>query len=374
MAIYIGVYVSIVFFTLIYLYLPRNLRKKFKAPFYLLVIFVVIVTIFRKDIGTDYETYYEIYQNSPLPFKFLENPFGNRIEPGYGLLNVIAKFLGLGFPFVSLVCVCLVIVNYYKASKNFNLDFPVVFLTYLGLYFFSHNFNVVRHGLAASFIWHAFSLTTINESKKQSIILLLISALFHYISLIFIPFLWVVNRRISYKLMVITLISAVLIVILKLDIISQVLDLLFSWNSRYQFYKTVYYKNIGGESGYGLAIGVLVNLILIFVLIFVKARENVRTENQKVTNVLINGLYFALLSLLLLSKNGVFAERIGGVFYVSLIFILPLIFYLYFDRKSIRFLFSIIFVLYIGLYYFKTISIKDINGDFQYLPYRSIIN
>ncbi|AWW32230.1 hypothetical protein DN752_19955 [Echinicola strongylocentroti] len=374
MGIYLFIYLWVASLTFVYFELTEKYRKQLKIAFYLLIIFLIFVTILRREVGTDYETYLRIYENSPTLSQFFRKPFNGVIEPGYSFLNVIAKISSLGFPFVSFVCICLILYNYHAASRHFNLNFYLVFLTYVGLYFFSHNFNVIRHGVATSFIWHSFSLLVNKNNKKNSIALLVISSFFHYMSLLFIPFLWIMNKKISYKIIIGTLVFSIFLILTKLDLVTKVLDYLFYWSPKYQFYKSVYYINVGAEGNYGIAMGVIFNLLLIFSLIIVKARENTSKSSSDVNKIIFNGFYFSLLFLLLLSFNGVFAERIGGVFYVSLIFLLPLIFKMYFDERKVRFLFSMIFVLYIGMYYFKGISVKEADGEYQYLPYKSVIN
>lgn len=373
MEVYVGVYLFTAIFACLYLNVPANNRKALRIPVYLLIMVLIGFAIFRDGIGTDYETYLGLYKGSPDFLEFLGNPFYRDVEFGFGLLNSVAKTFNLGFPFVSFFCISVTLWNYNRATKNFGLDFTIVFLTYLGLYFISHNFNVVRHGLATSFVWHAFSLVILKKGMKQSLFLLIASSLFHSVSIVFIPFLWIIDKTISYKVMFISLIFAVLIVVLQWNIVTVILDSLFFWSSKYQFYKLVYYQNVGGEANYGLASGVVLNLILLLVLMYKRTRENNRHSTYRTNHILINGLYFALLALLLLNTNGVFAERIGGIFYVSLIFLIPLIFKIYFDVKTTRSVFSIVFVIYIGLYFFRTVTVKEKTGEFQYLPYKSIM-
>lgn len=373
MEVYVGIYFFTAIFACLYLNVPESNRKALRIPIYLMIMVLIGFVVFRDGIGTDYETYFGLYQGSPGLLEFLENPFYRDVEFGFGLLNAVAKTFNLGFPFVSFFCISVTLWNYNRAAKNFGLDFIIVFLTYLGLYFISHNFNVIRHGLATSFVWHAFSYVILKKGLKKSLFLLILSSLFHSVSIIFIPFLWIIDKTISYKVMFTSLLFAVLIVVLQLNIVTVILDSLFFWSSKYQFYKLVYYQNVGGETNYGLASGVVLNLILLIVLMYMKMRENNNHSTYQTNHILINGLYFALLALLLLSTNGVFAERIGGIFYVSLIFLIPLIFQIYFDFKTTRSVFSIIFVIYIGLYFFKTVTVKEKTGEYQYLPYKSVM-
>ena len=79
----------------------------------------------------------------------------------------------------------IIILIFKKVFPYFSSNLSLSFFLYVALFFLSFNFNVIRHGVMAAFVWNACHYWL--ESKKVSaIFLLVLGALFHVLSLTFL--------------------------------------------------------------------------------------------------------------------------------------------------------------------------------------------
>lgn len=152
--------------------------------------FIIFICGSRYGIGTDYWSYYNIYKGG----KDYE-----RIELGF---KSLVKFSWLISPdnfsfFIFLVAFLSIFIKCIYFSKLKNPFFAVVI--YVCLYYFPLDFNVIRQGLASSFIYFA-----VEEGKKKNLLgylLFLFAAFsFHYTSIIFLVLYPICRRKMTFKL------------------------------------------------------------------------------------------------------------------------------------------------------------------------------
>jgi len=326
---------------------------------------LIIVAGLRYGIGTDYWSYISIYQLAPRVSDIFSNSSGIAyIEPGFLLLNVISKALFGSFVGVATITCVIILFNIIRACKRFQIDILLALPIYVALFYLSHNFNIIRHGIAVSFVWVAFSY--VSERKFFKFLLhVLAGALFHKVALLAIPFYFFLNIRFKFWIIILVIIVCYVLGLLVNIFNNPLLTILLGDNEKFEFYVNDYYKNIGGNANFGLSIGTLLNIIWIFIIYhkwFIKAKSN--------NLLLANALLFGVCAVGLFNKNGVFVERISGLFYPSLIFIIPQ-FYLRF-KKQWLILFAI--MIYCLFYFVKVLSSKDRFGNYQYIPYKTVFN
>ena len=151
---------------------------------------VIFICGSRYGIGTDYWSYYNIYEGG----KDLE-----RIELGF---KSLIKFSWVVSPdnfsvFILLGAFLSIFVKsiYFSKLKN---PFFAIFM-YLCLYYFPLDFNVIRQGLASGFIYFA-----VEEGKKKNLrgylFFLCIACMFHYTAILFLILYPICSKKIEFKL------------------------------------------------------------------------------------------------------------------------------------------------------------------------------
>lgn len=326
------------------------------------IIFVVILILFaslRKGIGTDYESYVLIYNNLP-----------QNIEIGYKGLNILINKLGLGVATVFFISSCIMFINILKGLKRFKVDVGFAIFLYFCLYYLTHHYNIVRHGISASFVFVAMSLFKDKEYRKATFNLLLGST-FHIIAIFLLPVLLFANKKLSRtKFLVILFIGFILS---RIDIVMPIVNIFNKYFSssvfmyKLNYYLNDYYLNIGAEeTSYGLSIGLIARIMI---LVFVISLPQYYKKRMYETNILL----FGVVLMFILNSYGVFAERIVNVLYMIEIVILADVIYVFKKERFTRLIIGFIIVIYGTLFFGKLLSSVDLIGNYQYLPYRTII-
>ena len=159
--------------------------------FWLSILFAVLFSFLRYDLGGDYVAYYKLYQY-PAFYSidiFLKDYSSTDI--GFDVLVYISSSLGLGFNlFLALITLSqLLILNCVLKKFPENNKFAVFmfFFIFFGSYFL--NLVVLRQGLSAAFFFLAVFFVT-EKKYFLSIISYLLGCLFHKGLLFFFPFLF----------------------------------------------------------------------------------------------------------------------------------------------------------------------------------------
>lgn len=139
-------------------------------------------------IGTDTLSYIEIYSYMPSIDEYLTNfqtgYHGNRMEWGFFILLSILK--GLSFPpnlmliAISLGSLVTLAIAYRRICPNYYLG---VFIFTVSILFLTLQYNILRQGLATSFVILAFS-NLIEKKKGYYLFFSLIAVSFHVIALV----------------------------------------------------------------------------------------------------------------------------------------------------------------------------------------------
>lgn len=329
-------------------------------PFF--IVALICMAGLRVGIGADYESYMNIYKNAPGlgDIQFIHFAL---VEPGYLLLNVFAKSLNLGFPFVAFTLSTIIFCNLLLICRRVAISPLLVIPLYFALFYLSHQFNILRHGIAISFIWLGF--TYIKDKRFfKFIIYLLLGALFHKVALIAIPFYFILRFRFRFWVVVAGL-GASFLIGLKFEFLNNpIFAILFADSERYQYYMNDYYLNIKSQASFGISLGTLLNMVWIL-LIYHKWFLDERPDNI----IFANALFFGVCAVGLFNKNGVFVERISGLFYPALLLIIPQ-FYLKFRKQ---WLIVFLVMAYCTFYFLKVITTKNRFGEYEYIPYKSLL-
>ncbi len=221
-------YYFIIFFTTILVAISGRIsvgkfRNIGKCLFWFAVILPVMISGFRYGIGVDYFNYSDIYYSLTSNNNILDDILNTRYEPGWILLNHVVKLVFNDVTYVFIISSLIIWVCNFKAiydNKNWIRLGTGMLILLTTLY--NPSFNIIRISVGASIIMLAVK-PIIDKKPLKFIFMVLIAACFHYTALIFLPVYWVVNsssNNIGLIKRVITLISAVLVVILARPILS----------------------------------------------------------------------------------------------------------------------------------------------------------
>lgn len=323
----------------------------------ILLLFAMVV--FRYDVGSDYLGYREYYnQIHPLLSLSVEDFF---VEPGYVLLSSLLRSIGAPFEVLSFILFLMIVYNLRKAIACFSINRPLSVVLYVFLFFLSFHFNLVRHGVMVSFVWKGYSLWLVGK-KSKAVISLLCGAMFHALSLCFLPLLLIRLKKYPIYVYVGILVFSFFIA-LHPDMVISFFDMLLSpvagTDNRLFFYLN------GGHSGQlnesSLTMGMFFNIV-IFCISYLWLTD---TKSIFLYNILFVGIVFFLL----FNSFGAISERIASTCYVANIFIIPSIWNLVHVNRW-RCLCLVAVLLYGTLMFNKEVSKDSAN----YVPFTTIFS
>jgi len=338
----------------------------------LIVLYLVTLVALRKNVGSDWLMYTWIYDSiRPFTMNFVFDYFEGSTKHEFLYVFFESIFVASGFEkpylffgFISLTSFLIM----YKAMRNFGFtSLSLSFFIYFCFFFLSFHFNIIRHGIMVSFVWLAFSYITKKKMMKYMVIIL-IGSMFHISAIFFLPFYFILDKNISSKGIFFILITSFLIYWSSafsffLNKISFLIPGGSSILTSLQYYNSEYYD---GDSSYGISLGMIIYVILVLALINIK--KHIKKPNYK---ILHNSLLMAVCFAFIFNSLGVFVQRIVSVFYISLIFILPMITEVRAYRK-IKPLLVLMVIIYGGLLFYGTVYVAKGDGSYQFLPYKTI--
>ena len=334
-----------------------------KHPFgkgFVAVIFVLVAVVVgcRNNVGADWNSYVKSYY---LGMFYDESKGTERsIEPIYMICQQFFHSLGfthaIFFMFLSLLSLSC----YYKATKLIGIKyFMTVFLVYFSLVFLNYQFNVIRQGMMASFVWLAFAYKTVGNIRA-SVISIVIALGFHYTAIAFIPFIFIADKLFSIK--VVFIIIGVSFASLLLDVSYRILSLFPLLETLERTSNFVTSETFHVETG--LTFGMML-MLLIFFVVYHYFRNDYNNDSR--LRMLTNIILFDFLLSCMFNSFSIFQERVCRVLFFSLVFLLPLMI-----EKMRKPLFRGIAVTVVILYAFisfpKTFAVHD--GYSTLLPYQ----
>lgn len=339
----------------------ESLLKQKNYAFSLVFIFASIIVAVRYQVGNDWSNYVKDYQTTPelsdLKPKHFEREFL------YVILVSFFKTIGGGYQilffFFSILTTGTLLIGIYKFEKKCLF---LAFLIYFSYHFLQYEMNMVRHGIAASWMFLAFYYSSQRDFKRY-LLYNIIAALFQAFALIFIPFFWL--NRINFnwkKLLIITGIGV--FVFVSLDLFNVGLTIPFFQN-RINYYLDDYYSGTDNTS-YGISLGMIFYFVLaIFARFFIFKREY---EESMLYRVIINALIYSFVVGVALNSVAIFVERIVGVLNMTSIILLPMIMNRYKkEKKLVIFAFIILYC----IFFFRAVLLTPgpMGIGFHYVPY-----
>lgn len=162
------------------------------SVYLLLLTLLVVGTLRGEGIGSDYFSYFYVYRDK-------EN-----IEIGFSLLADLVKFCGGSFhTFLGVVFAVSISLKAFVFSKM-SLYPLLSLMIYLGFWFLTYDMNGIRQGIAFAFT----GLATYFVWKKENIgywVSCICALLLHYSSVVFLPFIFLIHRKCSLKIILLIL-------------------------------------------------------------------------------------------------------------------------------------------------------------------------
>ncbi|MCA4806985.1 EpsG family protein [Myroides odoratimimus] len=146
-----------------------------------LIIYCFLVGLRDLTIGSDTLSYFGIWQNV--------NNFEFEGEYVFGALMFVLKNSGFSFSFFLFIIVLMFSVYVYKSFKLLGYTFGInpflLLFSFISFFFFeSITINVIRQGLALSFLLYSWTLYVTHSRKKYYIFYLFLAVLTHTTSII----------------------------------------------------------------------------------------------------------------------------------------------------------------------------------------------
>ena len=337
----------------------EHLKKK---PFNdAIVSVVIIVAAFlvacRVEVGADWSNYKFIFYNGYDSTGRAESS----LEPLFLLCRTV--FFSFGFThavfFLFLSLASLFAIR--KASNLLGIRyFMTVLLVYYSMFFLNYQFNIVRHGLMASFVWLSFAYKSRGE-VLAAIISILVAVGFHITALIYVPFLFFLDKRIPKLVVFIILASSYLSFYLRVS--SRIIGL---FPFLFELERTAtFVTNEKFMESYGLTLGSQIQVVL-FLFLYFRFPGSYKWNTG--FRVLLNSLLFGFMLLCVLNAFHAIISRICNALFMAMIFLLPLFLEKYKKPKN-RLIIGALICFYLFISLPKTFAIQE-GGHSEMLPYK----
>ncbi len=317
-------------------------------PMMIAIFILAIFVAFRVDVGSDWESYKNYYYTG-----YAEDKTSGKMELGFSLVRNICYYLGLSHAVFFYVLSCMSMFAINKAAKLFGVqNVYITFFVYIALFFCSLQFNIIRNGLVASFVWLAYAYWARNM-KTKAWIWIFVASSFHLVGFIFIPFMLFVDKQWKKKTVIIILGVAVALFIVRFG---ERLMSLFPFLALIDRLEGA--MDTDRTDGYGFSLGMMFNIGLFIYFYFFRDKEY---EKDCVHRVLTNAMLFSVVIGLTLNAFNIIVARIGQPLNMALIFIWPAILF-GMKKKSVKMLVGLCLILYLGLYFYKPL-VEDQKND-----------
>lgn len=165
--------------------------------FFIVLLPLVIVMGGRNDIGTDTDSYRYIFDK--IAISGLSGVSG--IEIGYKLINMLISTFTSNNQWLFVICAIMICSNFCKFFKNINAPLCIMLSIFLGYGYYFYAMNIMRQYLSISIVLANIYKIEKGE-KKKFVISVLIAALFHTSSLIWliVPIVQELNSKKFYLL------------------------------------------------------------------------------------------------------------------------------------------------------------------------------
>jgi hypothetical protein len=360
------IYNSILIFSFLFAFLSEHIKEKYLKLFFRFTTFLClwIPSAIRVGIGTDYYGYVGLLQDMK------NGIIDEHIESGFNFINKIIVFLNIDSQWLFVITSFFTLFFLFLSIKRY-FCLSILFYNLLLLYLYSY--NIVRQGLAVTIIMYAIT-NMMAGHKVKYIVLVLFAALFHKISLVFLPFIFI--YKIQYKTIawiIFGLLITTFLLLIKSDIIISLFSVIPVIGESYMRY---FMSDFYGSEMEISTTGLIARLIPgILILLFAPQILNKYPHYGAVVMMVLVYICFVLFW----TKYFLF-YRLIQFFLLSLVFMLPPLISSIRKNNLLHSLvhytvcFIIIFVCFISYERYISRESSKTFGSKNIIPYTSIFN
>lgn len=263
-------------------------------------------------------------------------------EPTFLWLSRLVLALGGGLIWMFLIYALIAIPTKLKALYGMTPYIFTALIIYIPIYYELHDLIQIRAAAACAFLLLALNPLS-NKRYWTATLLMIIAILFHYSSVVFIPFLFIGNRQLGYNsrlvvacvipvCFVIYLMGKDLFSLIPSSILGGKLDYYQKTSEKGEWEMALLYKNV-----YFMLKVAMIYLCLYF--------YNHIVENNRLAPLLLNLFLASILSPMLFSTIPVIASRVSDMYGIIDCIVFTFALYLFSPRYLARF-----GILIIGIY------------------------
>lgn len=337
-------YFTIYFLTILCLFLS-SLHTKYKGAIIVcLTLALICIAGFRgNNVDRDHSNYMDFFQNLVgRPGEYFTNYAVNSFnEPMYYLIPSVFKYiLGINVKYVFMVFAVLGIGLKVKGILKLT---DLVFLSlavYTAHIYWLHDLTQIRSGVASGFLLLCIP-EIYNRNLIKFLILVFISTLFHYSSVIILPLYFLKKDSLNVPLYIAVLLVPIIMYFFQINLFTLFTTMkLGVFSDKLKLYNDLLDQGTLGK----INVFNVIFLIELALCVFFIAKAKTMQLYNKYAILLIKIFSFALAIFVLLSPIPVFAFRISGLLEVTDVILIPML--IYFIRPQyVAYLILIVFCL-----------------------------
>lgn len=318
-------------------------------PYYIVLVILMLFAGFRDMIGGfDIYVYGQFYEMDYRVILLYPH-----FEPGFRLMAVLCKLvIDKREFFFFVIALAMLYMHFRTIKRNSNLLYFAAFIYFCKFYLFT--FIYLRQGLAMGFLWFALPYILDKKYFKASLLFGL-AFLFHKSSLIFLPMLFISNRKFNSLQLTAGIIAFVVIFASPLGQVVSRLIADASENTKLNFYAE---KHSAINIFYVGELLLFISLAFIFKKYFYQYKE---------TMLIFNGFIFYILMSIVGLTNASFV-RLAWYFFIFVVLAIPYM-YSFLQDQKLKIIFKSFAFIYYTAIFFRLLIVFD-NGDF--MPYKTI--
>lgn len=302
MPVYIGAFALSILLSL--LFCRNKAASDGSKLVWLPVIPILLVSIFRYGVGTDYFWVYDYGFESVAEGRAWNY---SRFEPGYLAINFLVSYFGGTSFWVFAIVAILYHYFIYRFILDWSDSVPLSLLILFVSQQWLFSLNAIRQALAIAIA--AYAIKYIGKSSIKYFILILIASSMHFMALVFVPLYWLLQKNYSQ---VGILFCAIFLFAIS-SLFPNILESIASLFGREDYFDSTYSKNRLYYVEFAMAL-----LIAVFVLIHQSRNQEFSKQYKVLINLAIFGLLAASASAAIPN-----AERFDMFFTVSYTVLIP---------------------------------------------------
>ncbi len=317
--------------------------------------FVILLLFigFRLNVGTDYNSYLEMYNRAAAtPWNQL-GTIGKEV-PVLALFKLCSFVFGNG-RLIFLVLGFFLLWPIYKINKLYDYKYLAYSILVFSVLFLPFSLNGIRQGIAMAFMLLSI-VYIMRRNIKRGIFALLLSVSFHIASLIMLPYIILIyvheKKKINFTMLNI-LMTTLISVIIMFFLNNILLDIGFD---KYEYVL----GKINTE--HVSFVNALLYLPVALIALTTRNKKISDTENSVFNNLLLDGMIFCIVG-----STARFLDRFAIYFLMASILLVPKQIQ-NISEKNLRLLFKILLILYLVLLFYVEYSVL---GWQEILPYQT---